>query len=362
MTTCVKISVAAIIIALVGLSVAWASEPHEGGIALRFEVKSTAVGPLSPEQARDPHVFGPWRPTYAAGISWEGPTRYLNIVGSGPGVGGFIHFAMNREGLSTAQKEFLEATDSLLNSHRQGSPPQWHTPEGGVDNPRQLLLYAVTLQDAKAMAQAYYQYAMNGFRRQIDTLDRLIGQTTGKITDEEKRISEIDELTETTQKSLAELQKLVPYRTDSEAHEAIGELDRMLNAAQVESAGIKAKIAVIQGYQQEQRGGTNAEAATRLNMMFIEESIALQGVEARRQMATRLRELANRFLDLKSTLANAAIEKETLTEDLKRNRMNLTVMKDQLKSARTDEPRIPDDVPIYPVEWAAEYRMGEPNN
>lgn len=93
-------------------------------------------------------------------------------------------------------------------------------------------------------------------------------------------------------------------------------------------------------------------------MMFIEESIILQGAEARRQTATHLREHANRFLDFKDTLASSAKEKETLAESLNGNRMNLTVLRDQLKSAHTDEPKIPDEIAIYPVEWAAESEDG----
>ena len=71
-------------------------------------------------------------------------------------------------------------------------------------------------------------------------------------------MSEVDQLTETTQKSLDNLAKTVAYRTESEAQAAIGELDRMLNAAQVEMAGITAKIEAIQAYRQERR-----EAASR---------------------------------------------------------------------------------------------------
>ncbi len=51
-----------------------------------------------------------------------------------------------------------------------------------------------------------------------------------------KRMPEVDEVLKASQASLEELKKTVPYRTDDtdeEATAAIGELDRMINAARL---------------------------------------------------------------------------------------------------------------------------------
>ncbi|MCX5643412.1 MAG: hypothetical protein NTZ17_01815 [Phycisphaerae bacterium] len=181
---------------------------------------------------------------------------------------------------------------------------------------------------------------------------------TESIESTQKRMSEIEKLSETARKSLEEFQKTVPYRTESEAHAAIGELDRMLNAAQVEIAGIAAKTTAIQKYQGERLRKDHrplpSEAVARLDMMFIEESIALRGAEARRQMATQLREEANRFVDLKSTIANAPGEKATLAQTLHRAQQSLAGGQGNLPALKQEEPKIPNKVVIYPVKWVDE--------
>jgi hypothetical protein len=335
-------------------SIAWPGEPNDNTVRLSFEISPRSLGPLGKYRGAGPPSWrrlDEYKPGHAAGVTSEGSGGRFFAHPGQASAGEFIRFTFDRGGLSTAQKSFLQATGGLLDAQRDGGPvPQWYDPQDEPNRPRSLLLYAVTLEDAEEMALAYYQYAMSGFQRQVDSLEELIRTTTQKIEGAEKRVLEIERLSKATQESLAELQKAVPYRTDKEAHEATGELDKMLSAAQVEIAGIRARIAAIQEYQDQMRQGIPAEIS-RLRMMFIEESIALQGAEARQRMATLLREQANRFIDLKSILANAGIEKESLGEDLQGYRMNLKVAAEQLESARQEEPAIPAKVTIYPVKW-----------
>jgi chromosome segregation ATPase len=229
------------------------------------------------------------------------------------------------------------------------------------NGPPRVLLYALTLDDAKRMAQAYFQYARNDWwRGYFDSLVKKAQVNASNVARYQTRLAEIDKRVEVAQKPLEELQKTVPYRTESEAHEAVVELDRMLNAARVEIAGITAKIEAIQGYRWDKpeawqvipRRAVPEEAIARLNMMFVEETIALRGAEARKQTATNLREQANRFLDLKSTLTSAAAEKKPLMEDLKDNQNNLASYQRELEVLRQEEPKIPAKVVIYPVQWA----------
>lgn len=116
-----------------------------------------------------------------------------------------------------------------------------------------------------------------------------------------------------------------------------------------------AKIEAIRGYRQQIRKEEAREisegAAAKLDAMLVEESIALRGAEARRQMASRLREQASRFVDLKSTLANAAAEKKTLADNLAEDRKALPGRRNWLAVAKQGEPKIPDKVIIYPVKW-----------
>jgi hypothetical protein len=363
MTVHTRISIVAIVVLAAGSSVTWASDPNESGIPLKFEIKSTAVGPLSPEIAGDPHAFGPWRPTYAAGIPWEGPTQYLQIVGSGPGAGGFTRFAVNREGLSTAQKEFLKATDGLLNAGRQGSPPQWYTADSGTEGPRQLLLYAMTLEDAQEMVETFVQFVMERWQREADTHRGYIKEYAGSTAAAEERIRELEKAIENSDQTLQSLKQRLPYRTEKEAMEAIAELDRMLNAAQVDIAGIQSRIKAVQEYLRSGELRLDEAIRAKLQAMFVEESIALQGAEARRKMATQLRTEANRFLDVQQSLASARQDKGGLQEKIVVNRKELSKWEHRLEQVMNNKPEIADHaIALYPVEWAAEYRMGVQGN
>jgi hypothetical protein len=364
---------AVVILALV-CSTAWAGEPNETPIHLEFEISPTPLIPYSASRPpSSPEVL--WRPlasqkpAYAATIPVVGPTEFLPSVARGLG-SDFLSFAEQWAGLSERQKAFLGAARVSLQNH---SKLLLDRPD--PNGPERLLLYAVTLEDAQKTAQAYFQYATRKFRRQVAGAEYQIRIATENIESAEKRIAEIEKQSEAARQAMEELQKTVPYRTESEAHAAIGELDRMLNAAQVEIAGIKACLTAIQGYQQERRAGpykevttadgktvrvlvqqgkTSPEATAKLDMMFIEESIALRGAQAREQMATRLREQANRFVDLKSTLANAPGEKKALTETLTSWKGNLSSWQGNLANTKQQQPQIPAKVVICPVLWADE--------
>jgi uncharacterized coiled-coil protein SlyX len=352
-----KISLSVIAILLVGSSVMWASEPNEGDPPLKFEIKSTAIGPLSSRRMADHGSFGPWRPTYAAGVPMKGPGRYLPIIGL-PGASGFLRFAMGYKGLSTTQEQFLQATEGLLNAHRQGGPvPQWRSEEDGADSSRQLLLYAMTLEDAKAMAEAYVEFVMARWRRDADAHKGYVREFGAAISAGEERMRELEKIIGSSEQTLNSLKQRLPYRTAKEAMEAIAELDRMLNAAQVDIAGIQSRIKAIQDHLQTGKSPYDDAIKAKLQLMFVEESIALQGAEARKKMATQLRTEANRFLDVQQSLANARIETEELQKKNAISREELEKAQHRLEMVMADKPQVADHaVAIYPVQWTLESR------
>ena len=340
---------------------AWAAEPNEPPIPLAFEIGPTTPGPLGASNlAFSWHIWEPLishNAVYAAAIARVEPTEFLPRPGNAMKMNAFLKFAEQQAGLSAQQRAFLKAARRLYEIGISGldrtANPMVDRPE--PNGPERVILYAVTLDDAKKMAQVYLQYGMMSFRRQVEGKGEALRELTEKIAQEEKRLSDVNQLTETTQKSLDTFAKTVAYRTESEAQAAIGELDRMLNASQVEIAGITAKIEAIQAYRRERRQEGRSvpqEAEAKLNMMFIEESIALRGAEARKQMAMQLREQAGRFVDLRSTLVRAAEEKQTLAKDLNTHREDLPRLRKLLEEVRQQEPQIPDKIVIYPIQWS----------
>ena len=338
-------------------SAAWGGEPNDSPVQIAFEVSPTALGPYLAaglDAAWQP--FAVRKPGYVAAISVVGSTEFLPFPGRGTmygflGSGESEGFAEQHAGLSEQQKAFLYATRVLFQNSR--STLVMDRPDR--NGPQRLLLYAMTVEDARKTAQAYFEYAMVRFRGQIEGGERAIREAPAKIAEEEKRIAKIDESIAATQKSLEEVEKTVPYRTEEQTRQAVAELDRIINAAQVEIAGIKARMQAVMTHQRESASRQRSQAVIdKLDMMYIEESIALQGTEARRQMATSLREQANRLLDLKFTLANADAQKKTLAASLDKRQKRLEADKSTLALARQSRPKIPDKVIIYPVKWADE--------
>jgi len=349
-------SVAVFVLALV-CSLVQGGEPTQIPIQLEFEISPTPLGPyIASGMGSEWQPFASYRPSYAVAIPLVSPIDWLpsparhtmdNFVGNAKW-GGYAEEAR----LSEQQKAFVRATKTLLNNPRTSLLMDRPDPNG----PQRVFLYTLSLADAKDMAQAYYQFARNDWWwGYFDSRSKKVRESAEKVAREQKRLAEVEQQIETAQKSLEGPQKTVPYRTESEAHEAIGELDRMLNAAQVESAGIKAKMQAIMKHQRDsQRLGQ--EIINRLEMMYVEEAIVLQGTEARRQMATQLREQANRFIDSKSALTSALGEKKSLEERLAADQKALADLQPEVEATRQQEPKIPNKVIIYPVKWANESR------
>jgi hypothetical protein len=335
---------------------AWAGEPNETPIHLEFEMSSTPLGPFSASRPAYGDIYM-WRqfaapkPAYAAAVTVADPTYYFPYVGSRGPTYSFLQFAGQQAGLSDQQKKFLATLTKLF--ERTNHPLLQDRPD--PNGPRRVLLYAVTQEDAQKMAQAYLQHAADAFRAEVRGFGGNVQHGSEWIESTKKKMAEAEELIATTQKSFDEFQKTVPYRTEGEAHQAIGELDRMLNAAQVEIAGIKAKMqAIVKNQHESVSQHRSQDVIERLDMMYIEESIVLQGTEARKQMATRLREQANRYVDLRSTLANAPEGRKELERDLAAAQAYLSSYQANLELARQKEPKIPARVTIHPVKWADE--------
>ncbi len=350
-----------VLVLALACSLAWGNEPQETPIRLEFEISPTPLGPyLASGMGAEWKPFASYRPAYAVAIPLVPPIDWLPSPARGTmsnyvGDRKYPHpgYAEKRAGLSAPQKAFLQASKAVLNNPRTSLLLDRPDPNG----PQRVLLYALTLEDAKKMANGYFQFARDfWWRGYFASLEKKVQESTDKVARTQARLSEVEKTIETAQKPLEDLRKTAPYHTESEAHEAIVELDRMLNTAQVEIAGIRAKMDRILGYRKERPPGLqlSPEAVARLDMMVVEEDIALQGAAARQKMATSLREQASRFIDLRSALTSATAEKKPLVESLGADQKVLAEQQKELEATRQQEPQIPAKVVIYPVKWVDE--------
>ena len=184
------------VLTLIG-SVAWGGEPNEPPIHLEFEISPTPLGPYSASKPLfgpgTPPVLNAWRsfasakPAYAADIVVAGPTYFLPFPGRGTWEQFLTTFAMQRAGLSEGQKALVLIVQSLFASY-----PNALRNHMDPNHPEHLWLYAVTAEDARKMAQAYYQFAHDQCRQAVETRDKEIRDLSAKTAQEEKRIAEVD--------------------------------------------------------------------------------------------------------------------------------------------------------------------------
>jgi len=323
-------------------------EPNDANIPLTFEISSLELPAPSLQQVR--YMQSPWKGTvtYAAGVP-RSHSRYFPGHGSGA-VGGFIQFARSQD-ISEEQRRFLETTYGGLEAGHSGGRdpytlPDFYTPPDDPNSP-QFLLYAVSLDDARKMAEAYRRYARNEFKEKVSPIQNELDTLSKRLADEQQKLPGAGQAYEAAKKAFEDLQKQVPYRDDKQALDAAAELDKMLNMAQVDIAGIRARIEVIQ-YEQGKHPPT--AVATQLQIMFIEEAVALKGTEARKRMATTLRKQADSYIDLKGARDLAEAERDRLTHDVSVLPNMIQNARQKLADEMEQEPKIIDNkVFIYPV-------------
>ncbi len=332
-------------------SAAWSGEPNEPLIPLEFEISPTPLPFSSMPMVRSGNAwkdFMAFQPGYAADIAIVGSTAFMPFPNrrSGSDKDDFVAAAMRRADLSEGQQALLGILEDLY--HVQPEPLRNRI---DPNHPEHFLLYAVTLEDARKMAEIYGQFAANCFKRSVAWQQDHIKGLSDELAGNQKRLSELGQSEGATGKQLQELRKLVPYRNVQQATDAVAELDKMLNPARVEIAGLQAKLKAIQDHMKT-ISPSNAELRSKLETMFVEESIALQVAEARNHTAQELRKQANDYVDLTQALTRMVQEKQQIEKDLPDWSKRLQDAKDNLQTTLREEPQIPTKIVIHPIAWA----------
>ncbi len=322
-------------------SLSSAAEPNAVSTELTFENSATEVSWAGE---------GTPRPSYAAGITLYQPPDTGRARASDSRQAFLNSYRAGRADVSFSQKQeaFLRAMHPasaiytargrITATDRQDDDPNYY----------HVALYAVSAEDARKMAEAYVGFLRGQHDAKVRDANRHIEVLLSRMAFRERRIPELDETLETSRKRLDELKGTVLYRTEDEALAAIGELNKMINAARVDIAGVKAKIEAIQDHP---AGKRTPEIASRLEAMFVEEAIALRAAEARKREATDLRAQAASYIDLKRTLKDAAEEKKSLAAEVGRAPVLLERRRASLAELKEQEPKVLDNkVFIYPVE------------
>ena len=195
--------------------------------------------------------------------------------------------------MSRKQLDFLETSDAFTDMGMSG-----HI----VRNHDHFLLYAVSEADARKMVEAFIEILSERPRqRRLEYVNKLreyeeeMAKAKGLLPGKEALLPNVKAEYDKSKESAH------AFSADTEgvghAKQTILEMSKMLDALDVELAGIREKLKVIQEYWS-QDGAWTKEAFAKLQELQIIQTIELKGAEARRKAAVAIRKREKDFLDL----------------------------------------------------------------
>ncbi len=325
----------------------FAGEPNESKTELKFETSietmtwSIMVGKTEEDKLKYFTNPGPVKPSYVANI----------LLHEDYPLSGSANIVMDRILESPIAKKFSKEQQRFLKTELAVR----------LDEPERIpfyyskWLYAMSEEDAKLMARAY-----------IGGLNRLADQNLSRC---KQRLSEYQQKFDKEQKELSEKQsrlkiiekeyetrKEATYRFSSEseaadlAKKSIIEMDKTLNALDIELAGIREKLKAIDKYRNEP--DYHAEMYIRLDEMYIELMIEMSGLEARRDITEQICEKQQVFLSVYNRLINLRNEVSSLEKSINIGKGSIDNIKNDLKIPRPwlQPPKVyRNTVTIYPV-------------
>ena len=316
-----------------------ADEPNVAKTELKFEIDNTKSQSWWGAH-RGTLGQGPIKPTYVAIFHIRRP--HVDMPSGQQGILQILKTSAGQS-LSDQQQKFMAASDAIT----------WW----GIDaikNHDTVFLYAVSEEDAKKMVQAYFEIPANNAKARRQEYEKYMEDKKQEIAEIEKTLPEKQK-----QADKIEAKNLEIWRYEK-AKNTIVEMDKKLDMLEIELAGIREKISVINEYRKtpqdtqaiERRRKLPEGMLVKLEQMFVEQTIELKSAEARQQAAIKIRNREKDFADL-------YVESNNLIGEVRRLKTNLEdakkAVQDMEKRLANPEPYMlppeiyQNNVTIYPV-------------
>jgi hypothetical protein len=225
-------------------------------------------------------------------------------------------------------------------------------------------LYAFNVDDAKLITRAFVE-TMN--KKAREKLPPLLEEF---MAERKQRLQEFREEMEGIKKKLTEKEPELKsaesaYRkfkntdryeifadtdADEKTKKTIAQMNEMLSIIDIELAGIREKLNVIEQY----RKSANFSKATldKLEQMFVEQMVELRGTEGRKEAAIKLREKDKQFCDLYEAWTNLGNEVDLLRSNLKSREKRIRFCEEEIANPPPEllPPKVlRNKVTIYPL-------------
>ena len=272
------------------------AEPNEAKTELKFEIDNVRSQLWLSDRSDKPGQ-GPIKPTHVAILHIRRP--HMDMPISHEGVLQILKTSAGQS-LSQQQRKFLTASDAIT---------WWGIEE--IKNHDTVFLYAVSQEDAKKTVQAYLEIPTNEINSRVREYGKYIKDRKEEIVEINKALPEKQKQADETESKYLEIKKTRYFSLpDDEAYEkakeTMLEMYKMLDIVEIELAGIKEKMTVINEYRKTPQSAEDWTRRNRLpegmiaklDQMFIEQTIELKSAEAREQAAIKIRDRDKTFVDL----------------------------------------------------------------
>jgi hypothetical protein len=272
---------------------------------------------------------------------------------AGPGILQMLKTSAGQS-LSQQQRKFLTASDAIS---------RWGIEE--IKNHDMVLIYAVSQEDAKTTVQAILEVPTNEANARIQEYEKYLKDRKEKIIEIKKVLPEKQKQADEMEPKYMEIKKTRYFSlSDDEAYEkakeTMLEMDKMLDILEIELAGIKEKMAVIDEYRKTPQNAQDwarrrelpEGMLAKLEQMFIEQTIELKSAEARKKAAIEIRDRDKTFVDLFIQWKNLSGEVYNLKANLESSEKRVPEMEEILTNPTPNllPPEIyQNKVTIYPV-------------
>jgi len=322
-------------------------EPNDTAATLSFEMNDeivpwvieTGVGGRSIAY-RDP---GPIRPKYKARIILP---REHTMLRTGDKVQAWALDSPLAQQLSAAQKQLLD----------QGFGARVDTSQGNVPKHYSVHFYAVSEADAKIMTRALMdKFATNahrsiGFQKEeLQKRQERLKQNQVALPEKEKQFKQVEKDYKVAKSAT------YPLSDDGEAaqlaRELILQMDRQAKTLDIDQAGARGKLEVIDQYLS--RPDLSNDVIETLEAQRIELMIELSGLEARRRAIRQIRDEQHHFCTLLDAWDELMRSVAQMKQALKEDEEVIRGIAGRLKNPSGDlvPPKVyQNKVIIYPVE------------
>ena len=325
------------------------AEPNEAKTDLVFEINNkksqewrTGISSMG---------TGPIKPTHVAIFHIRRPNE--NMPNSHEGILQILKTSAGQT-LSQQQRKFLSVSDAI---------DWWGIQD--IKNHDTVLIYAVSEENAKKTVQAYLEVPTNKATARMQEYEKYLKDRKERIIEIKKILPEKQKQANEMEPKYMEIKKTRYFSlSNNEAHEqgkeTMLEMDKMLDVLEIELAGIREKMAVINEYRKTPQNAQDWARRKRLpdgmisklDQMFVEQPIELKSAEAREQAAIKIRDRDKAFVVLHFQWIELSSEVRSLKGNLKDSERRVQEMEERLTNPSWDllPPEIyQNKVTIYPV-------------